>query len=80
MMGVPSVRPTSVIGRSTHFLGTVLGKMIELLKVLLPMSIFFFKFLEWWYASEFARGGGRTGAYGDEEANIIPPPEKIKVK
>jgi len=79
MMGVPSVQPTSVIGRSTHFLGTVLGKMIELLKVLLPMSIFFFKFLEWWYASEFARGGGRTGAYGDEEANIIPPPEKIKV-
>ncbi|KAI8582164.1 hypothetical protein K450DRAFT_185083 [Umbelopsis ramanniana AG] len=78
MMGVPSVQPTSVIGRSTHFLGTVLGKMIELLKVLLPMSIFFFKFLEWWYASEFARGGGRTGAYGDEEANIIPPPEKVK--
>ncbi|KAG2171433.1 hypothetical protein INT43_009094, partial [Umbelopsis isabellina] len=78
MIGGSSFKPTTVAGRSTHFLGTVLSKLIEFLKVLLPMSIFFFKFLEWWYSSEFARGGGRSGAYGDEEANIIPPPEEIK--
>lgn len=58
----------------------VFGKFIEFLKVLLPMSIFFFKFLEWWYSSEFARGNG-TGNYGEDEAeNTIPPPEKTKVK
>jgi peroxin-12 len=40
------------------------------------MSIFFFKFLEWWYSSEFSR----TGAGHDEESeNVVPPPEKIKV-
>ncbi|KAI8385038.1 Pex12 amino terminal region-domain-containing protein [Radiomyces spectabilis] len=56
----------------------IFSKVIEFLKVLLPMSIFFFKFLEWWYSSEFARGGN-TGSLGDEEsANVIPPPEKIK--
>ncbi|KAI7899435.1 Pex12 amino terminal region-domain-containing protein [Cokeromyces recurvatus] len=43
--------------------------------VLLPMSIFFFKFLEWWYSSEFSRGGSKHGQEGE---NTIPPPEKIK--
>ncbi|CAO3599284.1 unnamed protein product [Absidia cylindrospora] len=59
------------------FSGTF-GKVIEFLKVLLPMSIFFFKFLEWWYSSEFSRGNG-TGNYGEEEDEAtIPPPEKTK--
>lgn len=55
----------------------VFSKVIEFLKVLLPMSIFFFKFLEWWYSSEFSRGGGGGGS--DEEGTVIPPPDKIKV-
>lgn len=58
-------------------LATVFSKVIEFLKVLLPMSIFFFKFLEWWYSSEFSRGN--TGKQGDEEnENAVPPPENIK--
>ncbi|KAI7878737.1 Pex12 amino terminal region-domain-containing protein [Mucor mucedo] len=52
----------------------VFSKLVEFLKVLLPMSIFFFKFLEWWYSSEFSRGG--TGS--NEEGTVIPPPDKIK--
>lgn len=55
---------------------TIFSKVIEFLKVLLPMSIFFFKFLEWWYSSEFSRGGA---GHDEENENIIPPPEKIKV-
>ncbi|CDS04175.1 hypothetical protein LRAMOSA07130 [Lichtheimia ramosa] len=62
-------------------MSSVFSKVIEFLKVLLPMSIFFYKFLEWWYSSEFARGNnmGALGAADDEEdENTIPPPEKIK--
>jgi peroxin-12 len=55
-------------------LSTVLGKVVDFLKVLLPMSIFFFKFLEWWYSSEFSRGG----VSNDDEEQTIPPPEKIQ--
>jgi peroxin-12 len=40
------------------------------------MSIFFFKFLEWWYSSEFSRGGTNHDEDGE---NMVPPPEKIKV-
>ncbi|KAI8337687.1 Pex12 amino terminal region-domain-containing protein [Chlamydoabsidia padenii] len=61
-----------------RILSGVFGKFVEFLKVLLPMSIFFFKFLEWWYSSEFARGNG-TGNYGEEDTeNTVPPPEKTK--
>ncbi|KAG2234037.1 hypothetical protein INT48_007127 [Thamnidium elegans] len=56
-------------------ISTVFSKLIEFLKVLLPMSIFFFKFLEWWYSSEFSRGGSNHD--GDNE-NVVPPPDKIK--
>lgn len=40
------------------------------------MSIFFFKFLEWWYSSEFSRGGIDHDKDGE---NVVPPPGKIKV-
>ncbi|KAG1448633.1 hypothetical protein G6F56_008888 [Rhizopus delemar] len=55
---------------------TILGKAIDFLKVLLPMSIFFFKFLEWWYSSEFSRGNAFK--QGENGECTIPPPEKIK--
>lgn len=61
-----------------HAMSMISGKVIEFLKVLLPMSIFFFKFLEWWYSSEFSRGNALRK--GEEGENAIPPPEKIKVK
>ncbi|KAL1935220.1 hypothetical protein VTP01DRAFT_4360 [Rhizomucor pusillus] len=58
--------------------GRLLGKIIEFLKFMLPMSIFFYKFLEWWYSSEFARGGAALAAAADGDApNAIPPPEKL---
>jgi len=50
----------------------------EALKYALPASIFFFKFLEWWYSPDNARrrrpGGGGSG--GDKEGrafNLEPP-------
>lgn len=69
--------PFSIIKNPMHAISTIFSKVIEFLKVLLPMSIFFFKFLEWWYSSEFSRGG--SNQEGGPE-NVIPPPDKIKVK
>ncbi|RUS15002.1 hypothetical protein BC937DRAFT_93042 [Endogone sp. FLAS-F59071] len=68
----------SLILRSAHLLGVTLSGALEFLKILLPMSIFFFKFLEWWYSSEFARGGGGGGGVGQAAAKEVPPPERIK--
>ncbi|KAI9319269.1 Pex12 amino terminal region-domain-containing protein [Dichotomocladium elegans] len=61
-----------------QFISGVFGKVIEFLKVLLPMSIFFYKFLEWWYSSEFARGRNASALGDDEQGALIPPPEKTK--
>lgn len=59
-------------------MSAIVSKVIEYLKVLLPMSIFFFKFLEWWYSSEFSRSN--TFSQGENDENTVPPPEKIKVR
>ncbi|KAG9307200.1 hypothetical protein G9A89_017028 [Geosiphon pyriformis] len=54
-----------------HILITILSRGFDFLKTLLPMSILFFKFLEWWYSSEYSRRpGGETGIE-------VPPPERI---
>ena len=53
---------TDPVGRSPGVL-RILARMaalspryvLEALKVVLPTSIFFFKFLEWWYSSSYAR-------------------------
>ncbi|KAI8083161.1 Pex12 amino terminal region-domain-containing protein [Halteromyces radiatus] len=67
---------SSLLKNPLRLFSGIFSKFIEFLKVLLPMSIFFFKFLEWWYSSEFARG---TGKYGEEDTeNNITPPEKTK--
>ncbi|RUP21146.1 Pex12 amino terminal region-domain-containing protein [Jimgerdemannia flammicorona] len=68
----------SLARRSVDILGATLSGALEFLKILLPMSIFFFKFLEWWYSSEFARGGGGGGGVGQAAAKEVPPPERIK--
>ncbi|KAF7725478.1 ubiquitin-protein ligase peroxin 12 [Apophysomyces ossiformis] len=67
----------SIFTNPLSAISNVFGKLFAFLKVLLPMSIFFFKFLEWWYSSEFARGGGNS-LTGDSSPNAIPPPEKAK--
>lgn len=45
-------------------------RMLGGLSVLLPTSIFALKFLEWWYASDFAKQLGRKAA----ESLELPPP------
>lgn len=46
------------------------AKVLSSLAVLLPTSIFALKFLEWWYASDFAKQLSRTAA----ESLDLPPP------
>ncbi|KAF2645491.1 hypothetical protein P280DRAFT_121418 [Massarina eburnea CBS 473.64] len=45
-------------------------RLLSSLKILLPTSIFALKFLEWWYASDFARQLSRKAAENIE----LPPP------
>ncbi|KAI5820924.1 Pex12 amino terminal region-domain-containing protein [Pyronema omphalodes] len=52
----------------------ILPKLLDSLKVLLPTSIFFLKFLEWWYASDFARQLSAKTAASIE----LPPPAALK--
>lgn len=54
----------------------------ETLKYALPASIFFFKFLEWWYSPDNARrrqarGRGRGGGAGGEQDGFHLAPPKI---
>lgn len=46
------------------------AKLLSSLSVLLPTSIFALKFLEWWYASDFAKQLSRRAA----ESLDLPPP------
>lgn len=46
------------------------AQVLSSLSVLLPTSIFALKFLEWWYASDFAKQLSRTAA----ESLDLPPP------
>ncbi|KAI9140735.1 Pex12 amino terminal region-domain-containing protein [Paraphysoderma sedebokerense] len=50
--GTSSAAPSS---SRRFFLLTLLSKGIDFLKILLPMSLFFFKFLEWWYNTDYSR-------------------------
>ncbi|KAI8921824.1 Pex12 amino terminal region-domain-containing protein [Powellomyces hirtus] len=52
-----------------HMIATILTRGFDFLKYALPMSIFFFKFLEWWYSSEYHNQAGTKP--------IPPPPEAI---
>jgi peroxin-12 len=47
----------------------------EALRILLPASIFFFKFLEWWYSSDYARSRRVAGDTTLEPA--IRPPTRL---
>ncbi|KAK7956952.1 uncharacterized protein PG986_006174 [Apiospora aurea] len=59
-------------GTSSSFLSprTLGPKILGSLSVLLPTSIFALKFLEWWYASDFAKQLSRKAAENLE----LPPP------
>ncbi|KAF2726776.1 hypothetical protein EJ04DRAFT_517648 [Polyplosphaeria fusca] len=49
---------------------SVYPRLLSSLRILLPTSIFALKFLEWWYASDFARQLSRKAAENIE----LPPP------
>ncbi|KAF9992072.1 ubiquitin-protein ligase peroxin 12 [Modicella reniformis] len=51
----------------------LLSGSLDFLKILLPMSIFFFKFLEWWYQSDYYRKSSTAGDTAE-----VPPPTRIK--
>jgi peroxin-12 len=52
----------------------ILPKILDSLKVLLPTSIFFLKFLEWWHASDFAKQLSAKTAASIE----LPPPIPVR--
>src|SRR5205809_6258689 len=61
----------------------ILPKILDSLKVLLPTSIFFLKFLEWWYASDFARQLSSKAAGSLElgtPMHAAPPPTEEERK
>ncbi|OAA32151.1 Pex [Moelleriella libera RCEF 2490] len=64
-------RPGNKPGSTSLFSPSALGsKALSSLSVLLPMSIFALKFLEWWYQSDFAKHLSRHAA----EKVELPPP------
>ncbi|KAF9310349.1 ubiquitin-protein ligase peroxin 12 [Podila horticola] len=67
-------RPANSLRESlqNNVLGLLSGSL-DFLKVLLPMSIFFFKFLEWWYQSDYYRKASTAGDTAE-----VPPPARIK--
>ncbi|GAA96706.1 uncharacterized protein L969DRAFT_105726 [Mixia osmundae IAM 14324] len=52
----------------------------EALKIILPTSIFFFKFLEWWYSSDYARSRRGPGSSSSDAAIRPPTPLPIHPK
>ncbi|KAI1319541.1 ubiquitin-protein ligase peroxin 12 [Mortierella claussenii] len=67
-------RPSSSIMESVqNNVLSLLSGSLDFLKVLLPMSIFFFKFLEWWYQSDYYRKSSTAGDTAE-----VPPPERVK--
>lgn len=64
------VRGTPPGGRSFFSPREMGPRLLSSLSVLLPMSIFALKFLEWWHASDFAKQLSRKAA----ETLDLPPP------
>lgn len=54
-------------------LNTALPLALNSLKLILPTGIFFLKFLEWWYASDFAR----QLSSASQKAIELPPPARL---
>ncbi|RKP26389.1 Pex12 amino terminal region-domain-containing protein [Syncephalis pseudoplumigaleata] len=53
-----------------HWLLRILGRGLDWLKIILPLGMFFFKFLEWWYASDYHKRA--------QQRPIPPPPARIQ--
>ncbi|KAH8155450.1 uncharacterized protein LAJ45_00460 [Morchella importuna] len=68
----PSLTPRTLLS-PTALSRLILPRLLDSLKILLPTSIFFLKFLEWWHASDFARQLSAKTAASIE----LPPPWTI---
>lgn len=67
----PASKGSSRPGWASFFSPREVGpRVLSSLSVLLPMSIFMLKFLEWWYQSDFAKQLSRKAA----ESIDLPPP------
>ncbi|PWW76506.1 hypothetical protein C7212DRAFT_295047 [Tuber magnatum] len=75
--GSTPLTPTSLLS-ATALTRLILPPILDSLKILLPTSIFFLKFLEWWHASDFARQLSVKAAASIElpPPAIVPPPSK----
>lgn len=69
-LGEPQAKGASPGGASLFSSRNMGSKLLSSLSVLLPTSIFALKFLEWWYASDFAKQLSRRAA----ESLDLPPP------
>ena len=66
--------PRPVLQRIIRLLLKLPAKLVESLQVVLPLSIFFIKFLEWWYSPNSpARALAQMKA-----GPLIPPPKMLK--
>ncbi|KAJ1983464.1 ubiquitin-protein ligase peroxin 12 [Dimargaris verticillata] len=61
--------PTTRLGRLYQLVARLASLGLGFLKVLLPMSVFFFRFLEWWYSSDFYKAS--------QNIPIPPPPPSL---
>ncbi|KAI8810881.1 Pex12 amino terminal region-domain-containing protein [Cladochytrium replicatum] len=56
------------------------SRALDALRTALPLSVFFFRFLEWWYASGFhKRAGGAAGITPPPPQPILPHPDGTPV-
>ncbi|KAK3834060.1 MAG: Pex12 amino terminal region-domain-containing protein [Linnemannia gamsii] len=69
----PTRTSNSLIESVQNNILNLLSGSLDFLKVLLPMSIFFFKFLEWWYQSDYYRKASTAG-----DSAEVPPPARVK--
>ncbi|KAG0291377.1 ubiquitin-protein ligase peroxin 12 [Linnemannia gamsii] len=69
----PKRTSNSLIESVQNNILSLLSGSLDFLKVLLPMSIFFFKFLEWWYQSDYYRKASTAG-----DSAEVPPPARVK--
>ena len=66
-----ALRSASGIAQIHRFIMHQISRSLDFLRYALPMSIFFLKFIEWWYASDYHKQKGFQP--------IPPPPDPIPV-
>lgn len=76
---IPTHRQLSRPQLIIHIMAQLLGKLVDILKVALPMSIFFFKFVEWWYSSPHSQQSNLLPALNEPPAPLPPHPKGLQL-